>query len=294
MDISPKVSVLVSAYNHERYIEECIESILNQTYANIELIVIDDGSHDSTPNIVANIQLRATEKNKTFTFIRKKNTGLSDTLNQALALATGKYICQFGSDDVMFLDKTEKQVRFMEENPDVAVCGGNALLIDADGKVIAKRQKFPPDRHIHFEQLFANTAPGIVASTCMIRRAVLDKEGGWDPEIPLEDMYMWFKLTSRNHSMFGANDVLMYYRKHGSNSYQNTRYMFSSMIKTIDVYREHPLYPQVRSDLMRSYFLTASKHDRKLAREILAKISLSAYNWKVLRGIWHLLCNFSL
>jgi alpha-1,3-rhamnosyltransferase len=289
MTSNPTVSVLISAYNHERYIEACVRSVLEQTYPNIELIVLDDGSRDNTPKILADLQQQAAANGKPFTFIAKKNSGLSDTLNQALAMATGKYICQFGSDDIMLPDKTATQVAFMEANPDVAVCGGNAINIDSDGVIITRRQKSPPQREITFEHLFANTGHGIVASTCMIRKDVLDREGGWNPAIPLEDMYMWFKLTSRGYRMVGLGVVLMHYRKHANNSYKNVRYMYESMMKTIADYREHSLYPQVHLSLLRGYFLTAAKHDKKLAKEILADIPLRAFNKKVWRGLFYLL-----
>ena len=287
--MQPKVSILISAYKHERYIEACVRSVLAQTYTNIELIVLDDGSPDGTVSVLEKLHHEAEASGKPFKFIAKQNSGLSDTLNQALAMATGKYICQLGSDDIMLPDKTAKQVAFMEGNPEVAVCGGNALNIDGDGVVITKRQKTPPQREITFEHLFANTGPGIVASTCMIRKDVLDKEGGWNPTIPLEDMYMWFKLTSKGYRMVGLGDVLMHYRKHATNSYKNVRYMYESMMKTIANYHDHPLYPQVHLKLLRGYFLTAAKHDKKLAKEILKDIPFAAFNKKVWRGLLYLL-----
>ena len=287
--MQPKVSILISAYKHEAYIESCVRSVLAQTYPNIELIVLDDGSPDGTANVLQRLHEEAAAAGSPFIFIAKPNSGLSDTLNQGLAQATGKYICQFGSDDIMLPDKTEKQVAFMEANPDVAVCGGNAINIDGNGNVLEKRQKNPPQREITFEHLFANTGPGIVASTCMIRKEVLDQEGGWNPAIPLEDMYMWFKLTSRGYRMVGLGEILMHYRKHASNSYKNVRYMYESMMKTIADYAGHALYPQVHLDLLRGYFLTAAKHDKKLAREILKEIPLSSFNKKVWRGLLYLL-----
>lgn len=287
---TPMVSVLVSAYKHERYIEACVRSVLAQTYPAIELIVLDDGSPDGTASVLQRLRDEAAAAGKPFTFIAKKNSGLSDTLNQGLVLATGKYICQLGSDDIMLPDKTARQVAFMESHPDVAVCGGNALNIDSDGKVLEKRQKNPPQREISFEHLFANTGPGIVASTCMIRKDVLDREGGWNPAIPLEDMYMWFKLTSRGYRMVGLGEVLIHYRKHATNSYKNVRYMYESMKKTIADYHAHPLYPQVLLDLRRGCFLTAAKQgDKVLAREILHEIPLRYFNKKVWRGLLHLL-----
>jgi alpha-1,3-rhamnosyltransferase len=194
----------------------------------------------------------------------------------------------FGSDDIMLPDKTEKQLAFMEAHADVAVCGGNALVIDENGVPAIKRQRFPAYREITFEHLFADTGPGIVASTAMIRKSVLDQEGGWDPEIPLEDMYMWFKLTSRHYRMVGLEDTLIKYRKHSSNTYKNIRHMYESMDKTLAPYRSHPLYPSVHLNFLRKYFLTAAKHDKKLARKILPRIPFTAYNKKVFRGLLYL------
>ena len=98
MNDLPRVSVLISAYKHERYVEACVRSVLAQTYPNIELIVLDDGSPDGTVAVLQRLHEEAKATDRPFTFIAKQNSGLSDTLNQALALATGKYICQFGSD----------------------------------------------------------------------------------------------------------------------------------------------------------------------------------------------------
>ncbi len=283
--MEPIVSVIVSAYNHEKYIYDSLLSIINQcNYSNIELIVLDDGSADKTPEIIEDIN-----KVHDFIFIRKKNSGLSDTLNQGLKLATGKYVCQFGSDDIMMPDKTAKQVKFMEDNPDVVCCGGNALIIDENGQIKNKRQKFPAYREIQFEHIFAETGSGIVASTGMIRKDFLDEYGGWDKNIPLEDIYMWLKITSKSFRMVGLNDVLMYYRKHPNNSYRNTRYMYESMMKTINDYQEHSLYPKVRLKLLRRYFLNAAKYDKALAREILPKIPIKNYNMKVIRGLFKML-----
>ena len=286
----PLVSVLISAYKHERYVEACVRSVLAQTYPHVELIVLDDGSPDGTAAVLQRLHDEAVLAGKPFTFRTKHNSGLSDTLNQALALAKGKYICQFGSDDIMLPEKTAKQVAFMEAHPDVAVCGGNAINIDSQGNVLPTRQKNPPQREISFENLFANTGDGIVASTCMIRKTVLDQEGGWNPAIPLEDMYMWFKLTSRGYRMVGLGEPLMQYRKHPSNSYKNVRYMYESMKKTIADYQQHVLYPEVLLNLQRGSFLTAAKQgDKTLAREILREIPLAQFNKKVWRGLLHLL-----
>ena len=285
MNISqPLVTVIIASYNHARYIEESILSVLNQQYQNIELIVIDDGSKDNSVEIIESLH-----KNHTFTFIYRENRGLSSTLNEGLALANGKYICQLGSDDIMLPDKTGKQVALMEAQQDIAVSGGNALVIDQDGCIINKRQKFPAYREISFDHLFAETGAGIYASSAMIRKTALDKEGGWNVDIPLEDMYMWFKLTSRGYRMVGLNDVLIYYRDHATNSFKNAGYMYQSLKKTLEPYRNHPLYDKVKRKHAQSYFIRASKGDRLTAKSILSDIPLKHWNLKIVRALLRLI-----
>src|SRR5690606_12853717 len=135
---------------------------------NIELIVMDDGSSDNSFDI---IQRLADEYG--FYAEKQNNMGLSRSLNKMLPIATGKYICQFGSDDIMLPDKTTRQVAFMEANPEVAVCGGNAFLIDQKGARIHKRERHLLFRDISFEELFLRRKHvNIPASSGMIRREV--------------------------------------------------------------------------------------------------------------------------
>ncbi len=277
----PQVSIIIACYNHEQYIAACIESAIQQSYPNSELIVIDDGSSDGSLMVISELASQ-----HGFYFEGQPNMGLSKTLNKAVALAKGKYVSPVGSDDILVLNKTEKQVAFMEANPDVAVCGGNALNIDADGVIISRRQKFPPYREITFESLFTNSGPGIIAPTAMIRRDVLVKEGGFNPDIPLEDLSMWFKLTQRGYRMVGLNDVLLYYRKHGASTHKNTFYMIESIKKTYDEYRFHPEYDRIMARFLSSAFLNLCKQkERKEALKILWEIKPKYYSLKVLRGL---------
>lgn len=280
----PLVSIIIPSYNHAAYIEQTIASVLQQTYRNIELIVIDDGSRDESPQLLASLAAQ-----HGFRLELQANQGLSRTLNRGIALATGKYLCTVGSDDILMLDKTEKQVAFMEAHAQIAVCGGNQLVIDSDGVVINKRQRFHPARELNFDDIFLSRKTLIPASSAMMRRDVLLREGGYDPDIPLEDMYMWFKLTARGHTIAALNDVLIYYRKHESNSYKNAEYMVASMLKTFAPYAGHAQYTQVVNNYLISMFLRAAKYDRKLALNILRRVSVARYNLKVLRGLFYCL-----
>lgn len=283
-ETAPLVSIIIPSYNHAGYIGKTIDSVLRQTYSPIELIVIDDGSSDDSPALLQKLSAE-----HGFRLELQANQGLSRTLNKGIELARGKYICTVGSDDILLLDKTERQVAFMEANPTVAVCGGNQLIIDSDGVIVDKRQHFWPQRELSFDDLFLGRQPLIAASSAMLRADVLAVEGGYDPEIPLEDMYMWLKLSSRKHRIVGLNDVLIYYRKHASNSYKNAAYMMKSMEKTYGLYSSHPEYTQVLNDYRVSMFLRAAKYDRRVALDILKKLPWRFYNLKVLRGLFYCL-----
>ena len=107
------VTVLIPSYNHQKYIKDAILSVINQTYKNIELIVIDDGSSDDSPQII-----RSLGKKYNFKYIIRENRGICATLNEALNMAKGVYFCGLGSDDMFFPEKIEKQVNFMLNNPE--------------------------------------------------------------------------------------------------------------------------------------------------------------------------------
>lgn len=277
----PTVTIVVSCYNHEDYIESCINSILRQTYPAIELLTYDDGSSDSSAE-----KLQQLADKHGFSFTRQSNKGLSSTLNAALARATGKYFCSLGSDDILMLDKTEKQVAFMEAHSDVAVCAGNALFIDTEGMLLNKRQRFYPARDLSFEELFENTTPGFISPTAMIRTDVLRSLGGYRSDIPLEDLYLWLKIASQKRRIHALNDIVLYYRKHANNTYKDTTFMLSSILKTLEEYKEHPAYSQVVAKNLNSLLARASKQgDKTSCRKILKQLPASQYNSKTLRSI---------
>ena len=280
---NPLVSVIISCYNHEHYIEDCVRSAIAQTYPAIELLVVDDGSTDSSPEILTRL---ADELN--FDLRLQANKGLSTTLNETIVRSSGKYVCVMGSDDVMMPDKTAKQVSIMEQNADVAVCGGNAVFIDSMGNPVRNRRALPGYREISFDHLFLGSGPGIIAPTAMIRRSVLDGVGMYDPNIPLEDLYMWLKITHRGFRMVGLEDTLIYYRKHASHTYKDARYMIHSIIKTIAPYSDHLRYSRVRAEFLKSAMVSAAKQNNpSLFAELTGQLGLRhRITPKVLRSKW--------
>ncbi len=126
----PLVSVLMPSYNHERYVAESIESVLNQTCGDLELIIVDDASTDSSREIIERYR---TIDSRIKTIFHKKNMGIARTVNDGLESATGKYVAFTASDDAWFVEKLEVQLGVLE-NHENNVVWGEGTLIDAEGK----------------------------------------------------------------------------------------------------------------------------------------------------------------
>lgn len=273
---SPLVTVLVTSYNHQAFVADCIKSILNQTYENIQLIVIDDESPDDSARII-----RDMADQFDFTFVPQKNTGLAGVLNNGLALAQGKYFVYTGSDDASMLDRIEKQVDLMESRPDVAVCAGNYLIIDENG-VPERRQHFSPPRELGFDDIFLHSDAGIKAPTTMIRTDALREVGGYNPDIQLEDIYMWLKLTAAGYKAYVLGDVLAYYRKHEGNQSKNMNFMADNFETIYAEYKTHPRYEKTINKLLINLFAKSVRRGYQDSLGILKRIKPIHYNGKLL------------
>lgn len=140
---NPKVSIILSVYNEEGVLEECIESLLNQTYNNIEIICIDDGSEDSSREILKKYD----SENEKINFVpNQKNIGLTKSLNKGIDIAEGKYIARQDADDCSLENRIEKQVQYMEDNPEVFLTGQHSDTVrfyDEFGNLL---KKFRPEK----------------------------------------------------------------------------------------------------------------------------------------------------
>ena len=280
---TPLVSVVISCYNHEAFIEDCINSVLKQTYNNIELIVFDDGSVDKSAD-----KLEELSKKHNFYFQQQENIGYTATLNRAIKLCKGKYVAFLGSDDMFLQDKIEKQVQFLEDREDIAVCGGDVAIINEAGVLIENRKE-QPYREVDFQTLFNDRNAGVPAPTALIRLDVLRKVGGYDPDIRLEDLYLWLKITHFGYKLAIISDTLVYYRKHASNTHNNYQFMSDSIIEIYEQYKSEPGYRSAINKVLIALFLKTSRLDRKYAFGLLKRIEPRFYNLKVLRGCWALL-----
>lgn len=279
----PLVSVIIASYNHEKYIEASIASVAAQTYSNVELLVVDDGSSDGSVELLRGLQAKYG-----FDLRVQQNQGLSRTLNEAIARARGDLIVPFGSDDIMLPQRLEKQVAHLHGKPEVGICAGNIEIIDSNGRVMPgkeQRKRDLPFRRLDFDDLFLDRKPGPMAPTLMFRREALEKAGGFDPDIRLEDVYIELAVTRAGYVIDILGEVLAQYRKHPTNTYKNVRFMVDNVFKTYSQFSDHPDYEQVIMRFRNSMFLKCSNRDKVLAREALSGLPLKYWNEKTFRGI---------
>lgn len=278
----PLVSVIIASYNHAPYIEASIASVLAQSYGNIELLVVDDGSSDDSVE-----RIRRLQQLHGFDFRAQVNQGLSRTLNESIARARGDLIVSFGSDDVMLPQRLALQVAYMQGKPEVGICAGNIEEIDGQGNSRGAPRALPL-RRLDFEDVFLNRKPGAPAPTLMFRREALERVGGFDPQIRLEDLYIQLKITRAGYFVDILGEVLAQYRVHGSNTYKNYRFMVDNVLRTYAQFSDHPAYAEVCARFRNSMLLKCARQDKALARELLAQLPLRCWDRKTLRGLWRL------
>lgn len=206
----PKVSVVIPTYNRADYIEETVNSVLNQTYKDFELIVVDDGSTDNTLEILEKY------KNK-IKVIAQKNSERAISRNTGVKNSSGEYIAFLDSDDIWIENKLEQQVEILDSKKDVILTNGICLRIDEKGNKtkIAKRQTTGHSGFIYEKLLFRNS---IVSPTPLIRRNAFEQTEGFKCKyIPYEDWEMWIRLSLLGEFYF-LDKPLAYYRIHFNQS----------------------------------------------------------------------------
>lgn len=277
----PLVSVVVPCYNHEKYVKETIESILNQTYKNIELIVIDDGSKDNSPRI---IQALADEYG--FTFIHRSNKGLSATLNEGIKLSKGKYFSPCASDDIYIFDKIEKQVQFMESSPEYGMCYGKIIEFNEIGYKRKREIKNFKSGWIFEELLKCSFA--IPAITVMIKKDIYNNIGLYDENLYIEDYDMWLRIANKYQIGF-LNDYLAYYRRHETNMSKQAFKMYKAQEHILNKWSNYEKINKVLTYWHIDWFNRLARYNKKEAFKYLYTIKYIFNDIKILKGIIKLL-----
>ena len=209
----PKVSVVIPAYNCEKFISTAIESVLSQTYGDYEIVVVNDGSTDKTDEILS----RYTPKIKK---IYQPNKGIAEARNTGVANAEGEYIAFLDGDDAWLPDRLKMQVDLLEKNGKVGLVYSDTYIVDS--KVFAapdsaSRRTFQvrqPRRGSVLEFLFIENF--IPTSSVMVRKECLSSIGRFDPAVvPIEDYDMWLRIAAK-YEVDYTDIPLVKYRDHAS------------------------------------------------------------------------------
>lgn len=254
MNTDDLISVIIPAYNHEKYIEECIRSIIAQTYQNIELLVIDDGSKDGTFKKLLELKPECEKRFVRVVFETQENSGTRITLNRLLDMTKGKYIYSLASDDAAKPQAIETLYSFLSENPDYVLAVGDDEIINADSKRVywgkdrtivpenkALYKTFgdelhlnaPDNKHTDFG-VYANLLKGNhIPNGCLSSRQAMIDAGKYDESVFLEDWYMHLQLSKIGKYKY-IPDILFSYRWHESNTVSSSEYK----AKLSEIYRQ--------------------------------------------------------
>ncbi|MEK7633230.1 MAG: glycosyltransferase [Patescibacteria group bacterium] len=213
----PKVSVIISAFNHEKYVAESINSILSQTFVDFELIVVDNGSTDSTYKIIKTIK-----DPRIRVFRIKKNIGFGHALNYALNKSRGEYISLFSSDDICLPDKLKKQVKYLDDNPGVGAVFTQAQMIDEEGNEIKEYyydKVFDQKNRNRYEWLnyFFHNGNCICFPSALIRKSFYKKIKYENERLAqLHDFDVWIRLCFEQ-DIYIFDDKLVKFRIRSGN-----------------------------------------------------------------------------
>ncbi|MEY4463406.1 MAG: hypothetical protein RLZZ81_377 [Pseudomonadota bacterium] len=210
----PTVSVIIATYNRDKFIGEAVQSILDQTYKDFEVIIVDDGSSDSTGEIIKNL------KDPRIHYYYQENKGRSNARNKALTLAKGKYITFLDSDDLYLPNKLEIQVNYMEKNSDVYMIYTSAYCIDEIGNSLKHKYEAKTSGKIYKDIAFFVPVT-ITLPTVMVRREVFEKAGNFDEVMyRFEDTDMWRRI-SKYYQIGAISEFTCKLRTHSDNHLLN-------------------------------------------------------------------------
>jgi len=244
--MNPRVSVIMPAFNREKYIARSIESVLAQTFEDFELIIIDDGSTDKT---LAIAETFASDPRVNIVK-NEKHLGIAGTRNHALQLARGAYIAPLDSDDVWFdKEKLAKQISFLDANPAYALVGGAIQHINTEGKIL---------KTVVFEQTDADLRNNILQhnpfpqSTLMYRRKAIVDAGSYDTSFQVCDDYNLWLAVGTKHSFANFPEVFTGYRIHDGNITRTKR--LTSAREILEIVRSYSSkYPHSSRGVFKAY-----------------------------------------
>lgn len=235
----PLVTVVIPSYNHASYVKESIQSIVDQDYSNIELIIIDDGSKDNSIDVINEMVAICQKRFTRFEFRHRPNKGLCATLNEALDWSKGEYFSPFASDDIALPHKISFLVSKIIDTDYSAVFGTVRCIGDSHESFNFQSEEV---EHTFEKVIMQKELP--YAPTALVRTSDIEAIGGYPEDIQIEDWYMWLKLTETGKRLVSFNKVISLYRKHSHNTVNNIDAMYQAKEDIINLFSDHIIYDQ--------------------------------------------------
>jgi glycosyltransferase involved in cell wall biosynthesis len=253
---NPLVSVIVTCYNYASYLDEALQSILEQTFIDWECIIINDGSTDNTDNVAKNW----VSKDQRFQYISKNNEGVSTARNHGIEKAKGEYIVTLDADDKYEKTFIEKAVAIADKNKEIGIVNSWGVFFGNNKKDVV----FKTEGEDFFDFLFRNAAIG----TALFRKECWEKVGGYDnnPENGYEDWEFFLRVANLGWRAHVIEEVLFYYRQHntsrrvemGKKDIASKKYIY---LKNKAIYLEN-------YDHLIEYFLNAIEKEKKNTKKM--------------------------
>lgn len=237
----PKVSVVLPMYNADAYVGQAIESILNQTLTNLELIIINDASTDDSLQIATKF---AEEDARVHVVDLEQNSGIAQALNTGLSLARGEYVARMDADDISAPERLEKQLNFMDNNPECGVCGSWIKAFNETKETVAVCETKLDHDSIKAQLLFSCA---LMHPTVVFRKTILTDDSIYESDyIPAEDYRLWSVLASKT-KLANVQEVLLDYRIHGDSTSQkeSTKQKLQAQRVRANILKELDLVPTV-------------------------------------------------
>lgn len=271
------ISVIMAVFNGEKYLQEAIDSILNQTLNDFEFIIIDDCSNDQTPEI---INMFANQDKRIKVTVNKEQMGSYASANVGLSFIKGKYIARMDADDISDPNRFEKQVQFLEANPQIGLLGSAIEIIDENGSVLRGSSPALDDHLIRWILLFDNS---FTHSSWMVRVDSLNKVGGRYDNLPIVQDYALASKLSKISRVANLPDFLIKWRI-SDNQISVTRKEEQDSTATSISFNNI-------NDLMGLDFI--NQEETKILRSILhSKGSLNKNNYSVYKNIFRIYDRF--
>jgi glycosyltransferase involved in cell wall biosynthesis len=208
MVLKPLISVILPVYNAEKYLNEALNSILEQTYSNLEIIIVNDGSTDDSKNIIS-----AYSDKRIISIHHQQNKGLIESLNTGIKFAKGDYIARMDADDISFVNRIQDQVKYLIDNPSISIVGSHAIFFKEDINMPIQNWdlelKTNTSKEIKKALIWENCI--IHPSVCM--RSQIAKSLLYKPiQKNYEDYDLWLRASAINEKIAKINKPLLYYR----------------------------------------------------------------------------------